>query len=77
MNERIRELSNQAVKAADAEYEFKWQSKDPSLEPWEFIFRRTFAELIVKECIAMSTGQNQYKLGFQLAKDFSNHFGVK
>ena len=36
-----------------------------------------FAELIVKECIAMSTGQNQYKLGFQLAKDFSNHFGVK
>ena len=36
-----------------------------------------FAELIIKECIAMTTGQNQYKLGFQLAKDFSNHFGVK
>ena len=67
MNERIRELAMQT----DRECEHLGQSDIG--EDWV----AKFAELIVKECIAMSTGQNQYKLGFQLAKDFSNHFGVK
>ena len=71
MNERIRELSNQAVKAADAEYELKWQSKDPSLEPWEFIFRRTFAELIVKECVLISrTSTDGFTAGQQMLRTF-------
>lgn len=64
MNERINELAKSAG--------LKFPS-ETALSPAE----EKFAQLIVQECIAMSTGQNQYKLGFQLAKDFSNHFGVK
>ena len=75
MNERIQELFNQAAKEADAEYQRIYDQGFAT--SWKNIFGRIYAELIVKECIAMSTGQNQYKLGFQLAKDFSNHFGVK
>jgi hypothetical protein len=74
MNERIRELSNQAVKAADAEYELKWQSKDPSLEPWEFIFRRTFAELIVQECVREMGRYEFIDVAIYKVKE---HFGVK
>ena len=76
MNERIRELSNQAVKAADAEYELKWQSKDPSLEPWEFIFRRIYTELIVRECI--HTVESHGGMGGAVAGDkIRKQFGVK
>ena len=67
MNERIQELMKQAMEPSGI----------LGVGPYMELNTEKFAELIVKECIAMSTGQNQYKLGFQLAKDFSNHFGVK
>ena len=42
MNERIRELDEQASQYASK------QTTD--LDEWEFIFRKKFAELIVREC---------------------------
>ena len=69
MNERIQELADQAEDYADGIMDRGGKFHEA--------YTKKLAELIVKECIAMSTGQNQYKLGFQLAKDFSNHFGVK
>jgi hypothetical protein len=74
MNERIQELAEQARQYADENRPGSFVKYDPE---WFAFYNKKFAELIIKECIAMSTGQNQYKLGFQLAKDFSNHFGVK
>ena len=35
------------------------------------------ADLIVQECIAKCVGVNQYKLGFQLAREFKEHLGVR
>ena len=62
MNERIQELMRQSM----VEHQF-----DLRFSP------EKFAELIIRECIEMSTGQNQYKLGFQLAEEFREHFGVE
>ena len=42
MNERIKELAKQATTIASRE--------TTDLDEWEFIFRKKFAELIVKEC---------------------------
>jgi S-adenosylmethionine:diacylglycerol 3-amino-3-carboxypropyl transferase len=46
MNERINELEDQASQYASRE--------TTDLDEWEFIFRKKFAELIVKECMTMS-----------------------
>ena len=43
MNERIKQLEDQASLYASR------QTTDP--DEWEFIFRKKFAELLVKECI--------------------------
>jgi hypothetical protein len=43
MNERIRELAHQASQYASRE--------TTDLDEWEFIFRKKFAELIVRECV--------------------------
>ena len=43
MNERIRQLADQASMYASR------QTTDP--DEWEFIFRKKFAELIVRECV--------------------------
>jgi hypothetical protein len=42
MNPRIRELEDQASQYASRE--------TTDLDEWEFIFRKKFAELIVREC---------------------------
>jgi hypothetical protein len=43
MNQRIKELEDQASQYASRE--------TTNLDEWEFIFRKKFAELIVAECI--------------------------
>ena len=45
MNERIKEIADQASLYASR------QTTDP--DEWEFIFRKKFAELIVKECVML------------------------
>jgi hypothetical protein len=45
MNQRIKELEDQASQYASRE--------TTDLDEWEFIFRKKFAELIVQECMTM------------------------
>lgn len=45
MNPRIRELEDQASQYASRE--------TTDLDEWEFIFRKKFAELIIRECLNM------------------------
>ena len=75
MNKRIKELAEQAeiliteVGAFHTTPQGAYQLQEQHM--------KKFAELIVRECVGLSTGQNQYKLGFQLAKEFKEHFGVE
>jgi hypothetical protein len=73
MNERIKELEDQASQYASRE--------TTDLDEWEFIFRKKFAELIVRECCFVG---EQYAEGLFDMKhyDFVNkkikeHFGVE
>jgi hypothetical protein len=50
MNEQIKELEDQASQYASRE--------TTDLDEWEFIFRKKFAELIVKKCAAIASNTN-------------------
>lgn len=69
MNKRIKELMKQS--GAYDYYEINEGVNNDELP------MAKFAELIVKECISKCVGMNQYKLGFELAKEFKEHFGVE
>lgn len=69
MNERIQELADQAEDYADSVVD-----QGGEFHP---AYTQKLAELIVGECCSKCVGQNQYKLGFQLAKEFQEHFGIK
>ena len=73
MNERIKEFEDQASQYASRE--------TTDLDEWEFIFRKKFAELIVRECAKIvedSTWNlpHGYKTVDQ-ANLVKQHFGVK
>jgi len=68
MNERIQKLADQAEDYADADDKFPY----PSVA-WLSTFKEKFAELIVKECMSIATGN-----GSELtAQDIAQHFGVE
>ncbi len=70
MNERIKELSKQAVDYASA----------CEAEAWDGAYERKFAELIVKECAGISEqhNRNYYTSHGQIIADkIKEHFGVK
>ena len=76
MNEKLKELAEQASKYASRE--------TTDLDEWEFIFRTKFAEGIVRECIdKISQEQNiaeqnwQCKNGVHICHELTKHFGVK
>ena len=74
MNERIKELEDQASQYASRE--------TTDLDEWEFIFRKKFAELIVRECASICELNGQsYTHSFtpakaRLAESTSNHCGL-
>jgi hypothetical protein len=68
MNERIRELSEQAEKYADDNFR-----GDPT---WSEAFESKFAELIVRECMdVLDPGENQVIARFQARQWLAEHFG--
>lgn len=71
MNERIQELAEQVItfRLDPDSNDYEAQINPEDLE--------MFAELIIRECISKCEGFNQYKLGFQLAKEFREHFGIE
>ncbi len=82
MNERIRELAEQANYLA-TEKEFPYD------EDWFYLYNKKFAELIVKECVAEleSVKVNEYRtdvydIGYddgltQAVETIKEHFGVE
>jgi hypothetical protein len=78
MNERIKELADQAEDYADADDKFPY----PSVA-WLSTFKEKFAELIVKECVAIcedTDGEHiaDAKWGRRCcALEMKQHFGVE
>ena len=72
MNERIRELAEQAQQYAE-------YTTPQGLE-WLPTFQEKFAELIVKECSQISRDhqRNYYEShGYRIAEKIEEHFGVE
>jgi hypothetical protein len=71
MNERIKQLEDQASQYASRE--------TTDLDEWEFIFRKKFAELIVRECADYLDNFNKAIIGDVGIAGFSlkKHFGVE
>jgi hypothetical protein len=77
MNERIKELAEQAEKYADDNFR-----GEPT---WSEAFESKFAELIVKECVEQSMSIGRYNtpsgitpdLSIAIAVGLKKHFGVE
>ena len=79
MNERIRELAEQARKyARDYVAECKHYGHYMEHNEYELRFEEKFAELIVQECAKACEGNSYLALnGWQRAKQIREHFGVE
>jgi hypothetical protein len=73
MNERIRELAEQAREYAN--------SKEPyekiKNKAWIDVYDEKFAELIIRECAAEADKQTIYCRGIPWGRWIKEHFGVK
>jgi hypothetical protein len=73
MNERIRQLEDQASQYASRE--------TTDLDEWEFIFRKKFAELIVAECAKVAwyhtPDTEELEYSHLIEDKILEHFGVK
>jgi hypothetical protein len=73
MNERIRELAEQAGEEIKAEYE---DESRRNRRLYNEIFLPKFAELIVRECAARATG-SQNTCEEDIGAEVLKHFGVE
>jgi hypothetical protein len=69
MNERINELEDQASQYASRE--------TTDLDEWEFIFRKKFAELIIKECMKLNHEHFSDEDPYSIDSLYRQHFGVE
>ena len=73
MNERIKEFEDQASQYASRE--------TTDLDEWEFIFRKKFAELIVKECAKVAwyhtPDTEELEYSHLIEDEILKHFGVE
>jgi hypothetical protein len=70
MNERIRELINEATSFKEGDTEGKYDI--------EVFDKEKFAELIVRECMnVLDPGEHQLIARFQARKWLAEHFGVQ
>jgi len=84
MNDKIKELAEQALKYADMQSDFLCESENRDIETSEtqtLAFEK-FAELIVQECISLFDGTKEIKtVGVlthdQVIKQIKQHFGVE
>ena len=84
MNERIKQLAEQATAFARENVEYsRTEGFDIFTEKLYEVSREKFAELIVKECIEQASignghGNNQWDRALTFAsKNIKEHFGVK
>ena len=78
MNERIRELAEQATK-----YAFEWAEGDSKINPkitpdkWLKAYQEKFAELIVRECVEVIKWTPSQFPNDEYVKNITEHFGVR
>ena len=81
MNERIRQLAEQAGAFADIQYNKQTRATFYTNKSVEEFFREKFAELIVVECAMFVVTELEGKVGSAIADATANrleeHFGVK
>jgi hypothetical protein len=78
MNERIRQLAEQANLSADKEYKYDYEIGF-HIQEWDQIRLQKFARLIVEECAQVVT-ETRWHLPpnqHQIALGIKEHFGVK
>lgn len=79
MNERIRELAEQANLSADKIYQF--DPKDGfQIQEWDKIRLEKFAELIVRKCVEIAYEYDAPKMsgpGMIIGNRIEEHFGVE
>ena len=80
MNERIKELVQEAIDYADKAYTYT-PEEGFNIQEWDKIRLEKFAELILQECIEVCNsrvGNSDYNTGrMHCASDLREHFGVE
>jgi len=80
MNERIRELAEQAKEYADTKYSklvstSRWGDSVPGIRE---LYTEKLAELIVRECASIAqTYMSRWPEDHELTKQIKEHFGVE
>ena len=77
MNERIKELAEQAMTATTSKFsaDIEW-----SADEWRDFYDEKFAELIVRECIELVEGytkQRTHTTFYKAEEQIKQHFGVE
>jgi hypothetical protein len=72
MNERIRELAEQARHWAH----FGGLAQNPKSSP-DVLFEQKFAELIVRECAGVGYDASYYECALNVSNKIKQHFGVE
>ena len=73
MNEqRLTEFGEQALEYAHANY---IAGSDP--HQWNVLYRKKFAELIVRECMELNSGEMGFPAWQDLARIYREHFGIE
>ena len=84
MNERIKELAEQAekLKRDEVSYRERLHNRYLTGDMEEGIFREKFAELIVRECMELTRWKDfdmsvEQRIRLSVHQDIKKHFGVK
>ncbi len=81
MNERIRELARQARYDSKNEKHYleRVHNREITLDEYQEIYDKKFAELIVRECeqVSLKNSHRNDDMGAIIAKQIKKHFGVE
>jgi hypothetical protein len=83
VNERIRELAQQAGDYVNSVYTPPVRSKTPGKiwedghVDWHTQFNQKFAELIVQECAGVGYDASYYECALNVSNKIKEHFGVE
>jgi hypothetical protein len=71
MNERIRELADQAYEMTQDKFRHDWDGTPR--QDWDSKFPENFAELIVRDCLSIADRRGAY----EVMDDIIKHFGIE
>jgi hypothetical protein len=77
MNERIRQLAEQAVKAVDNPFPGNPLNDELAKMYIPDCFAEKFAELIVRECVELNRQELSFSAFARMLDKYEDHFGVE